>query len=129
MLEIYVENIVEKGRNFSLGAIYPLIHNLSCLMLDFCAKTRRLFSLRDKRLFEITEVEITRVDFNLILTNCADSPGSLTLHYASWELLPAFRAELFLRLSFLRIPPYICIRISFEPLFIYFFMYLFFARI
>ena len=32
------------------------------LMLDFYAKTRSRFSLRDKRLFEITEVEITRVD-------------------------------------------------------------------
>ena len=32
------------------------------LILDFYAKTRTRFSLRDKRLFEITEVEITRVD-------------------------------------------------------------------
>ena len=31
-------------------------------MLDFHVKTRIRFSLRDKRLFEITEVEITRVD-------------------------------------------------------------------
>ena len=36
-------------------------------MLDFYVKTRIRFSLRDKRLFEITEVEITRV--NCILTN------------------------------------------------------------
>ena len=34
----------------------------SFLMLDFYVKTRIGFSLRDKRLFEITEVEITRVD-------------------------------------------------------------------
>ena len=34
----------------------------SYLMLDFCVKTRIRFSLRDKGLFEITEVEITRVD-------------------------------------------------------------------
>ena len=33
------------------------------LMLDFCVKTRIRFSLRDKQLFKITEVEITRVDF------------------------------------------------------------------
>ena len=33
----------------------------SYLMLDFYVKTRIGFSLRDKRLFEITEVEITRV--------------------------------------------------------------------
>ena len=32
------------------------------LMLDFYVKTRIEFFLRDKRLFEITEVEITRVD-------------------------------------------------------------------
>ena len=31
-------------------------------MLDFYVKTRTRFSLRDKRLFEISEVEITRVD-------------------------------------------------------------------
>ena len=31
-------------------------------MLDFYVKTGIRFSLRDKRLFEITEVEITRVD-------------------------------------------------------------------
>ena len=31
-------------------------------MLDFYVKTRIRLSLRDKRLFEITEVEITRVD-------------------------------------------------------------------
>ena len=37
------------------------------LMLDFCVKTRIRFSLRDKRLFEITEVEITRVDCILLL--------------------------------------------------------------
>ena len=32
------------------------------LILDFCVKTRTRFSLRDKRLFEIIEVKITRVD-------------------------------------------------------------------
>ena len=37
----------------------------SYLMLDFNVKTRIGFSLRDKRLFEITEVEITRVDCTL----------------------------------------------------------------
>ena len=31
-------------------------------MLDFYVKTRISFSLRDKRLFEIIEVEITRID-------------------------------------------------------------------
>ena len=32
------------------------------LMLDFCVKTMIRFSLQDKPLFEISEVEITRVD-------------------------------------------------------------------
>ena len=32
------------------------------LFLDFHVKTGTIFSLRDKRLFEISEVEITRVD-------------------------------------------------------------------
>ena len=33
-----------------------------CLMIDRCVKTGTRFSLRDKRLFEISEFEITRVD-------------------------------------------------------------------
>ena len=40
----------------------PLSTIFYYLMLDFCVKTGIRFSLRDKRLFEITEVEITRVD-------------------------------------------------------------------
>ena len=42
---------------------FLLLSTIFCyLMLDFYVKTRIRFSLRDKRLFEITEVEITRVD-------------------------------------------------------------------
>ena len=50
------------------GGIAPeeqflLLSTIFCyLMLDFYVKTGIRFSLRDKRLFEITEVEITRVD-------------------------------------------------------------------
>ena len=40
----------------------PLSTIFYYLMLDFYVKTGIRFSLRDKRLFEITEVEITRVD-------------------------------------------------------------------
>ena len=36
------------------------------LMLDFYVRRRIRFSLRDKRSFEITEVEITRVDCILV---------------------------------------------------------------
>ena len=45
------------------------------LMLDFYVKTGIRVSLRDKRLFEITEVEITRVDCNII-TIIITSPNS-----------------------------------------------------
>ena len=42
---------------------FLLFSTIFCnLILDFCIKTRTRFSLRDKRLFQITEVEITRVD-------------------------------------------------------------------
>ena len=45
------------------GEIALLLSTIFCyLMLDFYAKTRIRFSLRDKRLFDIIEVEITRVD-------------------------------------------------------------------
>ena len=40
----------------------PLSTIFYYLMLDFDVKTGIRFSLRDKQLFEITEVEITRVD-------------------------------------------------------------------
>ena len=39
---------------------------ISYLILDFYVTTRIRFSLRDKRLFEITEVEITRVECTCI---------------------------------------------------------------
>ena len=42
---------------------FLLLSTIFCYhTLDFYVKTRIRFSLRDKRLFEITEVEITRVD-------------------------------------------------------------------
>ena len=45
------------------GEKFLLFSTIFCnLILDFCVKTRTKFSLWDKRLFEITEVEITRVD-------------------------------------------------------------------
>ena len=43
---------------------FLLLSAIFCyLVLDFYVKTRIRFSLRDKRLFEITEVELTRVDW------------------------------------------------------------------
>ena len=44
---------------------FLLLSTIFCyLMLYFHVKTRIRFSLRDKRLFEITEVDITRVDIS-----------------------------------------------------------------
>ena len=43
----------------------PLSTIFCYLMLDFYVKTRIGFSLRDKRLFKIIEVETTSVDCNL----------------------------------------------------------------
>ena len=48
---------IAPGEQFLLLSII-----FSYLMLNFSVNTRIRFSLRDKRLFEITEVEITRVD-------------------------------------------------------------------
>ena len=45
----------------------PLSTIFYYLMLDFYVKTGIRFSVRDKRLFEITEVEITRVDCIYVL--------------------------------------------------------------
>ena len=48
----------------------PLSTIFYYLMLDFYVKIGIRFSLRDKRLFEIIEVEITRVDFiKFVFTN------------------------------------------------------------
>ena len=48
---------------------FLLLSTIFCyLMLDFYVKRGIRFSLRDKRLFEITEVEITRVDCIVIGT-------------------------------------------------------------
>ena len=57
MLEmLWKRGEIAPGENFSLSTIFCY------LMIDFYVKTRIRFSLRDKRLFEITEVEIMRVD-------------------------------------------------------------------
>ena len=55
--------IVWKRREIAPEDQFLLLSTIfSYLMLDFYVKTRIRFSLRDKRLFEITDVEITRVD-------------------------------------------------------------------
>ena len=60
---MYVENIVEKGEIAPEEQFLPLSTIFYYLMLDFYVKKTGIrFSVRDKRLFEITEVETTRVD-------------------------------------------------------------------
>ena len=55
---------MEKRKNFSSGAIL-LFSTIFCgLLVDLCVIIGTRFSVRDKQLFEISEVEITRVDCN-----------------------------------------------------------------
>ena len=55
--------ILWKGGEIALQEQFLLLSTIfSYLMLDFYGKRRIRFSLRERRLFEITEVEITRVD-------------------------------------------------------------------
>ena len=56
--------ILWKGGEIAPEEQFPFLSTIFCyLMLDFYVKTRIRFSFRDRRLFEITEVEITRVDW------------------------------------------------------------------
>ena len=64
------------------------------LMLDFYVKRRIRFFLRDKRLFEITEVEITRVNCNLAqIVSAPKNIFILTIIILSHKL---------------KLPPFIC---------------------
>ena len=57
--------ILRKRREIAPQEQFLLLSTIfSYLMLDFYVRTRIRFSLRDKRLFKITDVEITRVDCN-----------------------------------------------------------------
>ena len=49
---------MEKRRNCTLGAISPLFHNIIYMLLDFLVSAGTRLSLRDKRLFQISEFEI-----------------------------------------------------------------------
>ena len=56
---------MKKGRN-APEEQFLLLSTIFCyLVLDFYKKTMIRFSLRDKRLFEIIDVEITRVDYRM----------------------------------------------------------------
>ena len=67
----------------------PLSTILYYLMLDFYVKTGIRFSLRDKRLFEITEVEITRVNCILLFKNYGLDTLSISL-YISASILSTY---------------------------------------
>ena len=59
----YMLKILWKRVKIAPQEQFLLLSTLFCyLMLDFYVKIRIRFSLRDTPLFEITEVEITRVD-------------------------------------------------------------------
>ena len=63
---MYVENNVERGE-IAPEEQFLLLSTIFCyLMSDLYVENGIRFSLRDKRLLEITEVEITRVDCILI---------------------------------------------------------------
>ena len=59
-----VENIVERGKIAPEEQFLSLSTLFYYLMLDFYVKTGIRFSVRDKRLFEITKVDIRRVECN-----------------------------------------------------------------
>ena len=63
--KLYIENIVEKRRN-PMEQFHLFSTIFCCLLVDLCVRTGTRFSLRDKRLFEISEFEITRVDCIII---------------------------------------------------------------
>ena len=51
-----------RKRGEIVGAISPLSHNSFYLLLDFHVKAGTRFLLREKQLFKISEVEITRIN-------------------------------------------------------------------
>ena len=70
-------NILWKRGEIAPEEQFLLFSSIFCnLILDFYVKTRTRFSLRDKRLFEITEIEITRVDctFNRTVNSHEGAP-------------------------------------------------------
>ena len=54
------------------------------MLLDFNIKTGTRFSLQDKRLFEISEVDITRVHFISIILTKEGKEKTLTQNVCVW---------------------------------------------
>ena len=64
-----------------------------CLLVDLCIKTGTRFSLRDKRLFEISEFEITRVDcisFLRILLMFCGFTDKTRFYFLYFQLSPVY---------------------------------------
>ena len=70
----------------------PLSTIFYYLILDFYIKTGIRFSLRDKRLFEITKVEITRVDCSLRRISPLRYP-ELTVYQFLYETKPVAKQK------------------------------------
>ena len=69
---------------------FLLLSTIFCyLMLDFFVKTRIRFSLPDKRLLEITEVEITRVNCIYCAHIAKGAFQRYTTQISLWSYLPA----------------------------------------
>ena len=67
MLEIYVE-ILWKREEIAPEEQFLLLSTIFFyLVLDFYVNARIRFSLRDKQLFQITKVEITRVNYTSLM--------------------------------------------------------------
>ena len=73
----------------------PLSTIFYYLILDFYVKTGIRFSLRDKRLFEITEVEMTRVD---CICYC------LTIYFQGFNLIDITALASYVELQKVEIP-------------------------
>ena len=78
MLKYMMKILWKMGEIAPEEQFLPLSTIFCYLKLDFYVKTGIRFSLRDKRLFEITEVEITRID-------CIQNHLNLPLMYGTPE--------------------------------------------
>ena len=68
-LEIYWKYCGKRGEIAPKEQFLLFSTIFCCLLVDLCIKTGTRFSLRDKRLFEISEFEITSVDCTYIAPN------------------------------------------------------------
>ena len=96
-----IENIVEKRRTCSID-IASLFHNI---VLDFHVEKGTRFSLRDKWLCEVSEVEITRIDCTYIYLTFSkrdNKMGNIVFFYSGRRT--DISKETILMKSFLKAP-------------------------